>query len=111
MMIMKKRRNRETLIGTGKIYKEEKKIATALYSLRVNQDFIVDDSTPGSSDIPGSKEYTCQISIIDGEHNLFDDGVLILQLMDGRRWQFMVSSGDIFSGNYKAVTSGGEGPA
>ena len=107
---MNKRRNRETLIGTGKIYKEEKKIATALYSLRANQDFIVDDPTPGSSEIPGSIEYTCQISIIDGEHDLFDDGVLILHLMDGRRWQFIVTSGDISSGNYKAVTSNGEGP-
>jgi hypothetical protein len=104
MMILNKRRTRETLIGTGKIYKEEKNIATALYSLRGNQDFIVDDPTPGP------KEYACQLSIMDGEHNLFDKGVLILQLMVGRRWKLIVTSGDIFSGNYKATSSSGEGP-
>jgi len=109
-MIMNKRRTRETLIGTGKIFNEEKNIATALYSLRVNQDFIGDNPTQGRSGTPGPKEYTCQLSIMDGEHNLFDKGVLTLQLMDGRRWKFIVTSGDIFSGNYKARSSGGEGP-
>ena len=107
---MNKSRNRETLLGTGKIYKGKTNIATALYSLRINRDFVVDDSNPGSGGASGLKDYTCQISVLDGERDLFDEGLLVLQLMDGRRWKFVVASGDIFSGNYKAISSGGKGP-
>jgi hypothetical protein len=108
-MDTKKSKIVETLSGTGKVYKDDKAIANVRYKLQIRQQFILTTSSSGEEEIPGLREITGQISVIEGERNLVNRKVLTLHLVDGRTWQFYAVSGDPITGMYSAVNASGEG--
>jgi len=97
--------------GIGTVYKDNRTIATVYYSLQVEQEIIVSKSFTHTEEIPGQKRITGQITVDEGERDLMDGSVLVLQLADGRRWHFVTISGNPISGKYRANTASGGGLA
>lgn len=107
-MSTKKYKILQTPIGMGKVYKDDKFIANVRYKLQIRQEFIVIKSSSGEGEIPGLKEVTGQISVIEGERFLKLRSVLTLHLDDGRKWKFLIERIDPSSAMYSAVNSSAE---
>jgi hypothetical protein len=106
MTTLKKRMTLETLNGTGKILRDGVQIAIVRYRIRIDQEFFVSKTQSGTEEIPGLKEIKAQVSVLEGEQNLFDATNLTLQLSDDRRWNFFVTERNPNSGIYEAVNAG-----
>ena len=77
----------EARIGTrlwdrGKVYKDGERIAEVVYALQIVQ---------GTAEDSAQQDVTGQVRVVDGKRNLVDEGVLILQLSGGRKWEFIAS--------------------
>jgi hypothetical protein len=104
-----RRQNVETPNGSGKVFKNDIEVATVRYSLRVIQEILISKSFAETSEVEGLQEITGNISVIDGERDLMGDSPYILHLADGRKWEFLATSGNPISGEFRAVNSGGKG--
>ena len=93
-MVSKRRQIVERPSGIGKIFKGETEIASASYLLDVGE----------AVGIPGVREVRGRIKVLGGETDL--RGVkFILELTDGRRWEFLTTKGDAATGNYAVAMS------
>ena len=95
----------ETTRGEGDVYREGNLIARARYNLEVTQKMI----QTSSDEIPGMKNVSGQIEVIEGEDYLFDYDFLTLHLNDGRGMEFFVTKVDISSGVHSVQHTGGKG--
>jgi len=90
-MTLKKYRTIEEPRGTGNVYKDDQLIARARYVLTVRQKITVARTIDGAiHEIPGLVDMAGQVTVLDGQRDLFNEGALTLQLADGRRWDFWV---------------------
>ena len=95
----------ETPTGTGKVYKKEDWLAEARYSLTVEQEILVIESESGTEEVPGLISTHGRIEILSGERDLLvtNHGPYVLQLGNGRTWDFQVAPWDPKSGTYQVV--------
>jgi len=96
-MLSKKRQVVERPSGTGKIFKNNLVIATATYLLDVVQ--------TTRSKLPDMREVRGKLKVVDGKADL-REGIFILELTDGRRWEFFATKGDPETGSYTVVRGG-----
>ncbi len=96
-MVSKRRQIVERPSGTGKIFKDEQVIAKAVYLLDVFQAPIIAGTPP---DVGG------QINLVGEQKPDLRDGKYILELTDGRRWEFYTARGNLATGNYTVVMRG-----
>jgi len=90
----KRSRRLESLTGIGDVYEDDRPIARVRFSLTITQG------------LPGLKDIRGVITILDGDRHLVDGRTLVLQLRDGRRWEFFTLSGNFISGEYVVVGTG-----
>ena len=103
-MVSKRRQIVERPSGIGKIFKDEQEIATASYLLDVGQ--TINSSRTGTATIetPGVRDVGGRIKVLDGQTDL-KGGKFILELTDGRRWEFLTTKGDAATGSYAVAMS------
>jgi hypothetical protein len=104
-MVSKFRQVVERPSGTGKIFKDDREIGTATYLLDVVETFRVQNPYAEVKEIPGLREVRGQIQVVDGQADL-REGIFILELTDGRRWEFFATKGDPGTGSYTVVRGG-----
>jgi len=104
-MLSKKRQVVERPSGTGKIFKNNREIGTATYLLDVVQTIRPKRPYGDSNEVPGLREVRGQLKVADGQVDL-REGIFILELTDGRRWEFFATNGDPVTGNYTVVRGG-----
>ena len=109
MSTLKRSRTLESLTGLGDVYRDDKQIAKVRYTIKVKQEIIISRSNSGAQELPGLQDIRGTINVVSGESNLIDGTVLVLQLEDGRRWQFFATSGNPISGGYVVVNVSGQG--
>ena len=92
--------------GIGKIFKDETEIAKATYLLDVG--LTINISRTGLAktiETPGVRDVRGRIHVLGGQIDL-RDGKFILELTDGRRWEFFATEGDPVNGTYSVVRGG-----
>lgn len=108
-MATKRSQITERPAGMGKVFKGETAVASVRYAIVVVQQIIIARSMVGTVDeIPGLQDVTGRLTVLDGEPDLMD-GNFILELSDGRRWEFLARSGDPVSRVYQLVNASGDG--
>ena len=90
------------------MYLGDRDIARVLYRLTVEREVSRVRTLKTVEDIPGLQDIRGQLTVIDGERDLFAEEPLTLHLEDGRRWQFFATFGEPVSGQYKVVNAGGD---
>jgi len=93
-MVSKKRQIVGRPSGIGKIFEGETEIASASYLLDVSE----------AVETPGLREVRGRIKVLDGQTDL-RIGKFILELTDGRRWEFLTTKGDAATGSYVVAMS------
>ena len=93
-MVSKRRQIVERPSGIGKIFKGETEIASGSYLLDVGE----------AVETPGLREVRGRIKVLDGQTDL-RGGKFILELTDGRRWEFLTTKGDAATGSYNVAMS------
>ena len=93
-MVSKKRQIVERPSGIGKIFKGDAEIASASYLLDVGE----------AIETPGLREVRGRIKVLGGETDL-RVGKFILELTDGRRWEFLTTKGAAATGSYAVAMS------
>ncbi len=84
----------------GKVYKGDEYIASVVYALEITQEIV---------DGVEQQDTTGQIRVVEGKRNLGEEGTLIMQLSDGRIWEFLVSM-NMGSSVYKVLGASRAGP-
>jgi hypothetical protein len=109
-MTRKKRKNQ--IIGeprgAGEVYRADTWLAHVGYSLVVKQTIL---TKPGGPVVPGPKDITGEITVLEGERDLIanQQGQLMLHLEDGRKLAFLILQQDPTSATYEITNATGEG--
>ena len=94
----RQRRTIERLQGVGTIFGPDQELAKVNYELELTQEFIVARTLGGAAEaVPGLRDTTGVITVVEGESNLTEKHGLILQVSDGRQWSFLVRQENPFS--------------
>ena len=111
-MVERKMHLLEKPSGTGKVYKEEDWLADVRYSLTVKQEILVIESESGTEELPGLISTQGRIEILSGERDLVvtNHGPYVLQLGNGRTWDFQAAPWDPKSGTYEVVDASASPP-
>ena len=104
-MVSKKRQIVERPSGIGKIFKDEQEIATASYLLDVGQTINITRTVSETIETPGVLDARGRIKVLDGQIDL-RGSKFMLELTDGRRWEFFATKGDPDTGTYSVVIGG-----
>ncbi len=92
--------------GIGKIFKDETEIAKATYLLDVGQTINISRrGLTGTIETPGVRDVRGRIHVLGGQIDLRGEK-FILELTDGRRWEFFATKGDPDTGTYSIVRGG-----
>ncbi len=102
----KRSRILESLTGEGLIYEGNTLIARARFSLTVTRERQGSGLPWGQPSPARLTDIRGVITIISGQRRLVDGSTLLLQLIDGRHWEFIVQSGNYISGEYVAIGTG-----
>ena len=104
-MVSKRRQIVERPSGIGKIFKDDQEIATASYLLDVGQTINITRTVSETIETPGVLDARGRIKMLDGQIDLRGEK-FILELTDGRRWEFLATKGDPDTGTYSVVRGG-----
>jgi hypothetical protein len=101
----------EKPIGQGEVFDGNTRLAKVGYALVVVQESLVLKSLSGDEIVPGIKDITGGITVVEGDKDLAmsEHGPLKLHLEDGRRWEFLITQGDPVAGTYQIVNASSEG--
>ena len=102
----KRSRTLETLTGMGHIYEGDGLIAKVRFSLTVTRERNSSGPSSGTEQPPHLKDIRGVITILAGERHLVDGSTYLLELNDGRQWEFIAHSGNFISGEYVAIGTG-----
>ncbi len=96
----------ESLTGEGLIYEGNTLIAKARFTLTITRERH-GPASPWEGQAPARlTDIRGVITILSGQRRLVDGSTLVLQLIDGRHWEFIVQSGNYISGEYVAIGTG-----
>ena len=101
----------ERLSGNGQVFRDEQKIAEVNYVIEITQEYLTISSLEGESEVEERKRIDGQITVVEGERNLTSGEIFSLKLEDGRKWNFVATSGDPVTRTYSAVNASGGGLA
>ena len=104
-MVSRKRQLIGRFSGVGKIFKDEQEITKASYSLDLFETINVARTFTETTEIPGLTDARGGIQVMGEEADLIGD-TFVLELTDGRRWDFIATRRDPVSGGYTVVMSG-----
>ena len=104
-MVSQRRQIIERPSGIGKIFKDDREIARATYLLDVSQTITTSRTFSETTETPGLREVRGRVKVVDGQTDL-GDGKFVLELTDGRRWEFFATKGDPVTGSYTVVMGG-----
>lgn len=91
--------------GIGKIFKYDEEISNVRYTLEIGMTMTTSRNRAGRT-TPGLRNVTGKIDVVDGQANLGSDK-LILELADGRRWEFFATECDApDTGSYTVKQAG-----
>lgn len=84
-----------TLSGTGEVYREEERVGNVAYSLRVERQYLLQDTPDGRVEEAGILRILGTITVPQVRPDVFGGrDVLTLHLQDGRTWEFVVEGGE-----------------
>ena len=90
----------------GDVYNGDGLLARVRFSLTVTRQSNHSGPSSGAEEPPHLQDIRGVITILAGERHLVEGSTLLLQLGDGRQWEFVVQSGNFISGEYVAVGTG-----
>lgn len=110
-MTQKRYKTLERPTGNGRVCRENgEEVAKVFYNLQVGQEFLIARDAGGSEEIPGLRNISGQVTVIEGERDLMtSEETWTLHLSDGRYLKFFASRGNPVSGTYQISPASGEG--